>query len=455
MEDIAEKIRKEVSRALDSAEFDTLNQAIKDTVDSALTEARQQFDRWNAAANTRASSGGWNAAANTQANGREIQTDWRWSNMPKPLRIRVKWKGKISGTLMSVFGGVGSVIFGISALTSLFVALIALDGGWAWGVFAFLGALTVSSAALLVLGQQRCGRVERLQRYVEEMKRLGKSRCEIKRLSQVSGRSEQFVQKDMKKILIAGMLPEARMDDEGTCLMLDDEAYRQYRRQQEEQRVIKEEKRREEARRERDRTEARWHEGQAYEKGAGGVDAFENGEKMPDENGDGGDGTGSQTDRSTGNAAVDEAIARGEEYMESLDHLREALPEGCEMTQKLLRLDQILERLFGTLRRYPDQLDELERFMEYYLPTTVKLVKAYQEFTAVEFPGDNIKKAKAEIEATMDTINGAFEKLLDDMYEDTAFDVMTDASVLQTMLAREGLTEKDFQWDGKSDADES
>ena len=131
--------------------------------------------------------------------------------------------------------------------------------------------------------------------------------------------------------------------------------------------------------------------------------------------------------------------------MAKLDGLREALPQSCEMTGKLLRLDQILERLFGTLRKYPDQLDELERFMEYYLPTTVKLVKAYQEFTAVEFPGDNIKKAKTEIEATMDTINGAFEKLLDDMYEDTAFDVMTDASVLQTMLAREGLTEKDFQ----------
>ena len=45
----------------------------------------------------------------------------------------------------------------------------------------------------------------------------------------------------------------------------------------------------------------------------------------------------------------------------------------------------------------------------------------------------------------MDTINGAFEKLLDDMYEDTAFDVMTDASVLQTILKREGLTEGDFR----------
>ena len=44
----------------------------------------------------------------------------------------------------------------------------------------------------------------------------------------------------------------------------------------------------------------------------------------------------------------------------------------------------------------------------------------------------------------MDTINSAFEKLLDDLYEDAAFDVMTDASVLRTMLARDGMTENDF-----------
>lgn len=63
----------------------------------------------------------------------------------------------------------------------------------------------------------------------------------------------------------------------------------------------------------------------------------------------------------------------------------------------------------------------------------------------MEFPGENIREAKKEIRQTLDTINGAFEKLLDDMYQDTAFDVMTDASVLQSMLAREGMTDGDFQ----------
>ena len=59
----------------------------------------------------------------------------------------------------------------------------------------------------------------------------------------------------------------------------------------------------------------------------------------------------------------------------------------------------------------------------------------------MEFPGENVKRAKKEIEQTMDAINHGLEKLLDDFYQDTAFDVLSDASVLQSMLAREGLTQ--------------
>ncbi len=65
----------------------------------------------------------------------------------------------------------------------------------------------------------------------------------------------------------------------------------------------------------------------------------------------------------------------------------------------------------------------------------------------MEFRGENLSSAKKEIEETLDTINTAFENLLDDFYKDAAFDAVTDASVLQTVLAREGLTAPDFEMD--------
>ena len=75
---------------------------------------------------------------------------------------------------------------------------------------------------------------------------------------------------------------------------------------------------------------------------------------------------------------------------------------------------------------------------------TIKLVEAYRDFDSQSIQGDNIKKAKKEIENTLDTINMAYEKLYDSMYLEAAMDVSSDISVLQTLLAQEGLTKKDF-----------
>ena len=152
----------------------------------------------------------------------------------------------------------------------------------------------------------------------------------------------------------------------------------------------------------------------------------------------------SQVQSGTADSPVEDAIRQGAEYMAALDQVQDSLTEE-DVREKLVRLDTVLESLFDTLRKHPEQLSEMERFMEYYLPTTMKLVTTYHEFSMVEFPGENIRDAKKEIRQTLDTINRAFEKLLDDMYQDTAFDVMTDASALQSMLAREGMTDGDFK----------
>ena len=84
-------------------------------------------------------------------------------------------------------------------------------------------------------------------------------------------------------------------------------------------------------------------------------------------------------------------------------------------------------------------MEELRRFMKYYLPTTVKLLAAYEELDRQEIQGSNILKSKKEIEDTLDTINKAFENLLDSFFEDTAVDISSDISVMQTLMAQEGL----------------
>ena len=82
--------------------------------------------------------------------------------------------------------------------------------------------------------------------------------------------------------------------------------------------------------------------------------------------------------------------------------------------------------------------------MDYYLPMTVKLLDAYEDMDRQPIQGETIRASKKEIEDTLDTLNEAFAKLLDSVFQDTAWDVSSDISVLHTLLAQEGLTDDDF-----------
>lgn len=368
-EDIPEQIRNAVKDALDSMDFGQLNRAIEDTVNTALDKVKQ------------------------------IKPPAK----PKPLEIRVNKKGMVSGILFTVFGSIGSAGFSLLALILMVAVALPLQSFAGWWAVGTLGCIAAFFYGMLFVGIRNNCRIGRLKEYLKELKSYGKGYCELERLEKSSSRSLSYIRKDLKKMLKLGMLPDVRMDDQETCLLLNEETYQQYRLTQNSLMERQQEERQRQAEERNIREEYR---------------------KSP----------------------AEESIARGREYMETLDRLRESIRD-VEMTGKLMRLDAILEQLFDALKKQPGQVDELDRFMEYYLPTTVKLVTSYQEFAAVEFPGDNVKRAKKEIRQTLDTINGAFEKLLDDFYQDKTFDVLSDASVLQSMLAREGLTPSDFRQD--------
>ena len=95
-------------------------------------------------------------------------------------------------------------------------------------------------------------------------------------------------------------------------------------------------------------------------------------------------------------------------------------------------------------QKHPEIIPDLKKLMNYYLPMTVKLLDAYEEMDQQPVQGENIQASKKEIEDTLDTLNQAFEKLLDSVFQDTAWDVSSDISVLHTLLAQEGLTDDDF-----------
>ena len=86
--------------------------------------------------------------------------------------------------------------------------------------------------------------------------------------------------------------------------------------------------------------------------------------------------------------------------------------------------------------------------MEYYLPTTLKILNAYDRMDSTGIAGDNISTTKAKVERMMDTITQAFDKQLDALFGDEALDISTDITVMEQMLQREGLSGQKKDGDG-------
>ena len=103
-----------------------------------------------------------------------------------------------------------------------------------------------------------------------------------------------------------------------------------------------------------------------------------------------------------------------------------------------------MTKIFDQVEKKPESAPDLHKMMSYYLPITRKLVDAYRDLDAQQVEGQNIVKTKKEIEDSLDTINTAFENLLDSFFQDTAWDISSDITVLRTMMAQDGLMKKDF-----------
>ena len=145
---------------------------------------------------------------------------------------------------------------------------------------------------------------------------------------------------------------------------------------------------------------------------------------------------------------VQKIIDQGDAFIRKIHECNEAIP-GEEISAKISRMEMLVDRIFDRVEENPQSVSDIRKLMEYYLPTAVKLLEAYEELDAQPVQGENILSSKKEIEDTLDTLNIAFEKLLDDLFQETAWDVSSDISVLKTMLAQEGLTKNDFSTGGK------
>lgn len=289
-----------------------------------------------------------------------------------------------------MFGAIG---FGATALAALISSVLALTSDrilpfMGLGIGVFLPLLAVFGGMMLGGGALR----RRAQRYLRYREELGDSAfCPVGVLASAVGKRPRFVARDLRRMIGLGLFPGARVDDEGTCLMLDDETYRYY--------LAARQKRDEEA------------------------------------------GRRKKTAPET-TAPSDEAqsvIAEGRRLLDRIRACNDEIP-GEAISRSLDRLDEVAAAIFAYVEAHPAKLPEIRRFLNYYLPTTLRLLEAYKSFSGQPVQGKHLDETRAQIEGTVDTVVQAFSNLLDGLMQDDMRDVSADMTVMKSLMEQEGLT---------------
>ena len=161
-----------------------------------------------------------------------------------------------------------------------------------------------------------------------------------------------------------------------------------------------------------------------------------------------------QEEEPTGNPELDKMVKDGRLAISEMKRLDENIADPG-ISADIVRLEQVSGKIFEEVRQHPEKLPQIRRFLDYYLPTTLKLLNAYDRMSGTGISGENIDTTLAKVEGMMRTIVAAFEKQLDSLYGAEAMDISTDITVLENMMAREGLTGEQLKAEPRSENGDS
>lgn len=277
--------------------------------------------------------------------------------------------------------------FGVMCFAAAFVTG-PLSYGITIGAFLLAGCVAFGLGARWLFVQP--GQRFRRKRYLAGMGQ--QTSVPLIRLSEVVQRPVPFVKKDLARMIRKGWLPNAYLDEEEERFFLNVAEYRELQRRQEEQ------SRAQQARQQADAQDPAGAELRAI-------------------------------------------LDQGTQFRKVLgEHAAAAISEP-DLRQELVQLQDRTGEILDWVEDHPNSVAKVRRFVRYYMPTTLKLLKTYDDVK--DQKGDVAGKMKLEITGILHTMNRAFENLRDDLLSDAALDVSTEISAMQAMLAQDGLSADD------------
>lgn len=147
--------------------------------------------------------------------------------------------------------------------------------------------------------------------------------------------------------------------------------------------------------------------------------------------------------KGTGNPEVDALVEKRDNAISEMRRLNMNI-ENEKITAQINDMEYTTSQIFDYVIAHPDKTNQISKFLNYYLPTTIKLLNTYDKMNSRGVRGENINSTMAKVENTLDMVVEAFHKQLDTLFAGDALDVSADITVMENLMKTEGLAEDDF-----------
>ena len=144
--------------------------------------------------------------------------------------------------------------------------------------------------------------------------------------------------------------------------------------------------------------------------------------------------------QATGSSTADRMIESGLGMTRGIRDAKAGISDPV-LVEKITRLETVTGEIIRTVSEKPEKAPQVRRFMEYYLPTVVKMLDNYRTLDERGVTGENAERTRQTVRDAMDVVIGAFKKQHDQLYQENTLDVTSDYQVLSTMLKQDGLLE--------------
>lgn len=147
----------------------------------------------------------------------------------------------------------------------------------------------------------------------------------------------------------------------------------------------------------------------------------------------------------TGDPALDEVILQGRESIKKIRLLNSKIPD-AKISSLLREMEDTTRKIFAQLESDKSQVKQCRQFLNYYLPTTIHLLERYVELQDQGAGTGSVREAMRKIEQTLSTVNSAFRRQLDSLFEKDVVDITAEITVMEQLLKSQGLTgDNDFE----------